>query len=214
MLTLFRWQLRQLFVLNLAVILAVIWWAIFDSSPLTFVRNPLPALFAIGHGALMAILLGRGNPRRSGFLYAQGFSRDRIWLATALATLTSAALISAAVWLCIVLKLRSHVQEWCGNPWFPLVGASEAGEAVTFFLLYALVLSIAHYVWVRARLPQPDFGAGWIVAVLLMLAAGLSRDMLRRSPSSSVTLTCCWTLLAAVLLIGSWRLHRKTEVQA
>lgn len=213
MFTLFRWQLRQVSGLNLLTIIVATCWAIFDSSVLEPLQTPTIVLMVLGHCLGMLWILGRNSPRRSGFLYCQGFSRDQIWWSTWLATLAASVCVGLAIWLAIVLRLRSTVQEWFGNPWFPLVGADEAGCAVTVVLMYVAVLSVGHFVWVRSRLPEPDPGAGWSIALLLAIFGGFTIDNV--SPyRTSVMLSAGWLLVVLTLTVVAWKIHQNSEVQA
>ncbi|MCA9059296.1 MAG: hypothetical protein KDA85_12390, partial [Planctomycetaceae bacterium] len=144
MLTIMRWQSRQLLPTTILFAFLAACWTLFCSDVLQPLLTPYVAPAVILHGVLMCWQLGRNSPRHSGFLYIQGFSRDQIWWGTVTATLAAAALVSLTVWLFITTHTRSAVQAALGNPWFPAAGSSDADCVFALFALYVIVLGIGH----------------------------------------------------------------------
>jgi hypothetical protein len=210
-----RWQFRQLYWINglftgTAVIATLSMYTAID-----FLRTPFFISVVLLHCALMVLLLGRSEPRGPGYLYAQGFSRDQLWWSTFFATFLSGLLVCFCVWLTIISGARAQIQAAIGNPWFPLAGTIDAKSAKWFLLEYGLLLPPMHYVWIRARQPQSDAGAGWTLAMGSIAFYGYClMSLSQASTGQTVLLSGISILLAVVSLIGCWRFHRNVEVQS
>lgn len=215
LLILLRWQLRQLFWINCLAVCGILWFALLFNSAITFFRGSpvLPGVMV--HCGLMVLWLGRSEPRGPGFLYSQGFSRDQIWWSTFLATLCSGILVTGCLWLTIVTGLRSLVQASLGNPWFPMAGTIESTSSLWFLVEYCLLLPPMHYVWVRARLPQRDAGAGWALALgIIAIDANCYSYASQVGQGAVALLLGAATVLALLTLIAGWKFHRQIEVQS
>ncbi|MDB5387609.1 MAG: hypothetical protein JWM11_3255 [Planctomycetaceae bacterium] len=215
MLILTRWQIRQLFWANCLAMCCATWFALMSNSAIVFSRNVSVAFGVLVHCGIMVLILGRSEPRGPGFLYCQGFSRDQLWWSAFAATVCSGVLVCLSFWLIIATGLRVVVQQALGNPWFPMAGTIEAKSTKWFLMEYILLLPPLHYIWVRARLPQRDAGAGWALAAgILAFDAHCYTYADQVTPSSAAILIGVTGLLALVTLIASWQFHRQTEVQA
>ena len=215
MISLIRWHLQQLRLINSVVLCAAVILGLFWPSAITFQGSSFAMMAVLVHCAVMAVILGRSESRGPGFLYAQGFSRDQLWWSTFFASLASG--LTACVGLALVIStgLRGLVQQGLGNPWFPLAGTVEVPEIRWFLLEYCLLLPPAHYVWIRARQPLHDAAAGWMLAIGIVMFYGFGLGYRGRAGLEFFSFPVCADVLLALLtLFGCWRFHRQVEVQA
>lgn len=215
MITLIRWHLRQLAVLNIAMMLAAIVYPMFTSDRLILGRQGYVVVAGLIHSWLMVWILGRSAPRGPGFLYSQGFSRDQLWWSTWLATVISGAMVSVVVFVVIISGLRSWTQFHLGNPWFPLMGTVDADVSLWLFAFYLLVLGPMHYFWVRCRQPFGDSGAGWLILMgfVFMVVGALDRSASSISPVAWV-MHGSGVVMSSLSVLSCWQFHRRVEVQA
>lgn len=215
LLTLIRWHLRQLMLLNIAMMLAAAIYTMLWSERFDLPRSGILILGGMVHSVLMVTILGRSSPRGPGFLYAQSFSRDQLWWSTWLATVISGTMVSAVMFLVVISGLRSWAQFHLGNPWFPLIGPSEFDTSLWLLSLYVIELGPLHYVWVRCRQPFGDASAGWFLLVGFYLFVINAIDKSVYVVSTSTWLLHSINLLMSVVMtIACWRFHRSAEVQA
>lgn len=215
-LTAVRWQLRQLVWVNLAALLCAAAFVLLWHEALEFLVTPYVVSFVALHCGLVVLLLGRNGSSGTRFLYAQGLTRDQVWWSTYSASLISGLVICGSVWI-LILGIRSQLQDFLQNPWFPFMAKEEPAIAGWMLLEYVLLLPLLHYVWVRARQPMPGAGAGWLMCVtgLFMLTASITE--LRFALLEAAL--CRWAvigflMMAVLLMTANWKLHRQTEVRA
>ena len=215
LMTLIRWHLRQLMLLNIAMLLAAIVYTMFTSERLILGRQVYMTLGCLIHAGLMVWILGRSATRGPGFLYSQGFSRDQLWWSTWLATVISGAMVSLTVLLIVISGLRSSTQFFLGNPWFPLMGAVDADISLWLLAFYLLLLGPMHYFWVRCRQPFGDQGAGWpiLTGFILMVFGAIDRSIYSLS-DEALLMHGASILMSTISVLSCWRLHRCVEVQA
>jgi uncharacterized membrane protein len=101
------------------------------------------------------------------------------------------------------------------SPWFPLMAPREQQHIWPWLGVYAVILPVCHYSWIRAAQPTKGAAAGQLLVVCLVVAALLVLEAARR-PSPLIT-GIIWSLLGATAtaaLVGTFFLYRRLEVRA
>jgi hypothetical protein len=212
-----RWQLRQLIWINLAALLCAVGFILFWHEALEFLVTPWVVPFVALHSGLVVMLLGRNGSSGTRFLYAQGLTRDQVWWSTYSVSLISGLVVCGSVWLILILGIRSQLQDWMQNPWFPFMATEEPAIAGWLLLEYVLLLPLLHYVWVRSRQPMREAGAGWLICVAGLVMLTWSITELRRTllePTLFWIALVGFLSLAGLLMLVNWRLHRDVEVRS
>jgi hypothetical protein len=212
-----RWQLRQLIWVNLAAVACAVGFVLFWNEALEFLVTPYVIAFVALHAALVVLLLGRNGSSGTRFLYAQGLTRDQVWWSTSSASMLSGLVVCGSVWLILVLGIRGQLQDWLQNPWFPFMAKEEPAIAGWMLLEYVLLLPLLHYVWVRARQPMPDSGAGWLICLIGFVMLIWSITELRQAllePTLFRVALAGFLLPAGILMTANWKLHRQVEVRS
>lgn len=212
------WQLRQLTFINIIAVLVAASWFVMHREPM---RIPGPAVLLLSiafHCAVMVWKLGRMSSRYTGFLHAQGLTRDQIWRHTFLATLTSGAIVSLMSAFVIHSGLRSWVQDNVyESPYFLVPVASEKWIPLLVMFHYSVMLPLMHYTWVRANQPFRGTTGGWMMMSLGLCFYLWSFGMAygHRSSPGFLTIVALAHLPAIVLLlITCRRVHRTLEVRS
>lgn len=209
---LLQWMVRRARTVTLVSLAVAVLFLLYWPRPLT-PRSGWPALFVFVHSLFLTGTLGGARGGTHAFLYSRGFTRDAIWWHLMAAT----ALCVLAVWLPASLTVWSGLRgHWQGtimaNPWFPVMVPAEMAVPWLWLALYAVVIPVFHYGWIRAAQPTRDLGAGMflmaaLVFCVLMLFMGF--------PTPWFRWVVCGGGVGVVLaaLIGGKRLHRRMEVQ-
>ncbi len=215
MLTLIRWQLKQLFWINLIALIYFILMTLYKQEAILFARSQWLMLGVFLHCCGVALIAGRSSPRGSGFLYSQGFSRDQLWWANFLASLMSGVFVCLLIYVVIATGFRAAVQSLHGNPWAPVMGSIELSAIKWIALEYLLLFALFHYVWVRARQPARDSAAGWMIAIAMTSFVGVGYERLNGANATRSIMIASFALgLALLFVIANWKFHRSVEVQA
>ena len=215
---LFAWQFRQLWLINAVALSTAVIYTLFRPEPLVL-PGEYKVLFAvIVHSAAVVRQLGRISSSNTGFLYSQGFTRDRIWRHTLAATAASACLVSAVVFVLIAAGLRSFVQStWFNSPWYPFMTQAELKIPLLLLFEYAVVMPLMHYVWIRAGQPAAGAAAGWMLMSLglcfTVWAFGMAWTF-RWQPAWYRIVALLYLPAFVVLLIACRQLHRTMEVRS
>lgn len=211
---LFLWMFRPLRGLTIVTAITASAYVLFHDQPLYFPRDTATKLFIVIHCFLISRLAGRVRSETFAFLYSQGFSRDTLWSHMWLATAASVL----ATWLpCAVLiltPLRSSVQDYLLNPWFPLMSPTERPFLMWSLFLYFLLVPVFHYEWIRSSMPFRGVVNGHLLAVSYFVFAGLLTERFWQfSPDTArMWLAGGFVLVSAILgLFGCW-MHRRMEV--
>ena len=213
---LFLWMVRPLFWLSVASSAVAFGYIMLHAEPLDVRRDQTALLFIIVHSFLISRLIGRVRSGSFAYLYSQGFSRDVLWnhlwlasMASVLATLLPCALL-------ILTPLRSLYQESQQNPWFPLMASTEWPSLVTALALYAVVLPVFHYEWIRSSMSFAGLVSGHMLALACLVVAFMLGDRLTgfRPDSGRDWMLGGFALISVILAItGRW-LHRRMEICA
>ena len=104
---LLRWQLRQLFAINVIAVLVASLYVLFRTEPLIAPGEVSVLVAVFVHSGLIVWTLGRVTTRQTGFLYTLGFTRDQICWQTLMASAISGLLVCFTGWLLMLTGLRS-----------------------------------------------------------------------------------------------------------
>ena len=179
-------------------------------------RNAWPAVIVVVHCMALGRLLGRFETPPFAFLYSRGCSRDALWRGLMLA---SAASVLAA-WLCGTLVmwtgLRSLFHDvMMRSPLFPIMAPRETWVPLTWLGLYALLMPVCHYAWIRRAQPTKGATGGGMlgVGIIAALVVGFLLGRLQHGWYCWLTAGLC-AVVAVTLILGGRQLHRSLEVRA
>lgn len=210
------WLFRPLRWLTIAASFVATLYVLLQPKPLDFRRDPLAILFVLIHAFLISRLVGRVRSESFGFLYAQGFSRKTVWSHLWVATIASVGLAWLPACLLILTPLRGFFQGALQNPWFPLMAATEWSFLSWAVLLYALVLPVFHYEWMRSSTPFRGLISGHALAIAYLVIPCLLADRLfgyGASPYRSGLIAVFAAVSLVLTIFGRW-IHQRMEVQS
>jgi ABC-type antimicrobial peptide transport system permease subunit len=177
-------------------------------------NNAWVLVFLLAHCIALATRLGHMQGASTEFLYTQGYTRDQIWTHL----MASTVLCVLAVWLpmalCLWLGIRSNIQDHVIiSPYYPLLGAREMALPLSWLCVYALLLPMFHYVWIRRAQPTKGRDGALLIAVGLVVVAGTLVSFRQHADwFKGVT----YVLFGIMTLTALWAgrvLHRTMEVQ-
>ena len=123
-----------------------------------------------------------------------------------------------ATWLpCAVLiltPLRGLFQDYLLNPWFPVMAPTERLFLVRALLVYALLLPVFQYEWIRSSMPYRGLVSGHMLAIAYFVFAALLAERFWRFgfDSGRWWLIGGFAVVSVILgLFGRW-MHRRMEV--
>lgn len=210
------WLFRPLRWLTIAASFVATLYVLLQPKPLDFRRDPLAILFVLIHAFLISRLVGRVRSESFGFLYAQGFSRDTVWRHLWLVTVASVCLTWLPVLLLIMTPLRGLFQGAFQNPWFPLMASTEWPFLGWATLLYALILPVFHYEWMRSSTPFRGLVSGHVLAIGYLVIPCLMYHRLFGHGASPyrVGLIVAFGAVSLILaMFGRW-IHQRMEVHS
>jgi hypothetical protein len=212
--SLLRWLVTQTFpVLIIALPLGCV-SALMARGPLE-ARDPYFALFVAVHSLALVSRLARFRSPDFAFLYERGFGRNTLWAHTMLATAVAILLVWLPMALIVWTPLRGLVQDVVfRSPFYPLMRPREVSVPWVWLGLYAVVLPVLHYEWIRRAHPTRGGAAGsFITAGLVLVALTLFNMPFQHEWFGWLVLVASVTL-AATALAASRRLHRHLEIRS
>ncbi|MEZ6046179.1 MAG: hypothetical protein R3C11_11540 [Planctomycetaceae bacterium] len=214
--TLLRWQLRQVYPINLIALILSVLYVLFTEELLLFTGISLPLLFILLHVGLVSFMLGRFHSAASQYLYGQGFSRKELWRTNLLANLSSMLIVWIPLCILIYFGLRSQLQDYDKNYRFPVLAPLEYSFPIAVLVTYLLILPLFQYCFVRLASPlRRSFNSVVLLICFLLIFGTIATSFnLAYVPTSVVILAVCGFAFASlVLLIKSSKLHQSMEVR-
>lgn len=212
--SLIRWHMSHLLTVNVVAAVIGVSWALLHEDRLTFQIESWMGLMVPLHCLAIVWCLGQTSSSGFRFLYSQGFSRDALWGHTVLASVLSVAVAWIPIGLTVFLPIRSTVQDAMGNPWFPFAAWTERPWVWNWLLVYAVLLPLFHYAWIRSSLPRRGLVTGFFLAAAGTVAAFVVWSDLSAWHGHVTTLANLGLVAAAIaLLVSGWQIHRRSEVQ-
>lgn len=210
------WIFRQLRWLTLVTAATSSLYVLFSNERLDFQRDSFAIVFVLLHSFLISRLMGRVRSEQFAFLYSQGIPRNVLWCHTWLAALSSVLATGLLCAVLIVTPLRGMFQNALQNPWFPLMAATEWPFLVWSLLVYAMVLPVVQYEWIRSATPYRDITSGHLLSLGFLTFAVLLAN--RFSAFDPLHLQMVFIAVFAMVpvslgIFGQW-LHRRMEVRS
>lgn len=212
--SLLTWIVRPALPVSLVALAVAVVYVLFKREPLDTVDGWAGA-FIVAHGCLVVMRLGRTAVGPFAFLYTRGYSRDRLWAHTMLASLAAVLVVWLPAALMIWLGLRSDYQDAVRqSPYFPIMAPLETTVPLVWLAAYGVLLPVLHYAWIRQAQPTrggatgPLLAAGLVVAGVSVFNAGRIEQ-----PVWWIIWIGC-ALVTAAAFWGGRRLHRRIEVRA
>ena len=205
------WIFRPLRWLTIFSVIGVTLYLLFQDQPLDFRRDSYVITFVLVHSFLISRLIGRVRSESFADLYSQGFSRNVIWSHCWLATLASVLITWLPAAILIVSPLRGQLQNALQNPWFPLMASTEWPYLCLVGLLYALVLPVFHYEWIRSAAPFRELISGHLLAIGYFVFAATVFDRFWQMSHRWWIPACFMTVSLILGVLGRW-LHQRIEV--
>jgi len=213
---LFLWIFRPLRWLTFVSAMTATGYVLFHDKPLDFRGDGYAVVFTVLHSFLISRLIGRVRSEPFAFLYSQGFSRNALWMHVWLAAVASVLATWFPCAVLILTPLRGIYQDHQLNPWFPLMAATEWPFLAWALLVYAMVLPVFQYEWIRSAMPWRGIVSGHLLAIGFFAFAILMGDRFLRYGNDPVRvwLISGFAIDSVILLVfGRW-LHERMEVHA
>ena len=161
--------------------------------------------------------VGQGHGHGNGgfaFVYTRGFSRNSLWLHTMLATAAAVLAVWLPVCLIVWTPLRSLVQDvLLRSPYYPGAAFLDRWPPVQVMAMYALLLPVFHYAWIRLAHPSRGRMGGVLLATGFVIALVVTGGVVHWSSRwMGVVFLTLVGIAVVLLLVWSWRLHRSVEV--
>ncbi|MEM7387687.1 MAG: hypothetical protein AAF514_22355 [Verrucomicrobiota bacterium] len=151
------------------------------------------------------------------FLYSRGYDRNTLWSHHLLASIVSALHVLIPVGLFLLTGFRGKLQNYLGNPLYPMMEGRDLVVLPLLALTYALAFSFAHYVWIRHRQPTRGPWSGlWLLAPFpfaLAALGDLGGHRILDGGLAPATAAGVILILVATLSFGSFRLHQTLEIR-
>jgi len=173
----------------------------------------LVVLVVVAHSVALAACQGRPTSGATGYLYSRGFSRDRLWVHQWLASAVSVLAVWLPAGLIVWTPLRGWAQWALGNPFYPGAAGLDAAFPLRPLPLYGLLLPLLHYSWIRGVQPTRERWIGPILVTWGLFCLLPAAFLDRRDTEGLMPWTLgCLAAASLVLVLMSWRLHRRMEV--
>lgn len=213
--TLFGWLFGPLAIATFAAAIVAAVYVVTSPQLLKFEMMSITPFFILVHCIAIVAIQGRTRSSAFAFLYSQGFERRTLWNHTMLASFASALIVWLPAAFLIWTGIRSFVQDANANFLFPLMAVTENAYPLWCLLMYAVLIPVFHYVWIREAQGTRGASNGLLLAIGLVLTGFSIWNSVRMEwmPIWTVALIVSGLSLAAIaLLIASRVLHRRMEV--
>lgn len=212
--SLLRWVLWPVLPVSLVATVVASLYVLFRREPLE-PADGWAGAFIVVHCCFLVMRLGRVGAGPFAFLYTRGYSRDRLWAHTMLASLVAVLIVWLPAALLIWLGLRSGFQDTVReSPYFPIMAPLETTVPLVWLAAYLVLLPVLHYAWIRQAQPARGGATGPLLAAGLVVTAVSTLNAGRIEPPVwwIIWIGCVVVVVAA--LWGGRRLHRSIEVRA
>ncbi len=177
-------------------------------------QNVWMSLFVLVHSIAIVFCMGRFRSRSFAYIYTRGYSRDELWINKMIASAISVLIVLLPIAIVIWLPVRSVIQDKLyRSPYFPLMMVRESLVPSFWLLIYAVLVPLFHYVWIRRAQPTRGGTGAVLLAIAVVISASSLMTFRWHQDWLKVLLWITSTVMTITALTGGLLLHRKLEVK-